>query len=517
MENKVPIDAENESISTFSSEMSTEREVRKRASSQVTKKLPINEKFDKKKKAISKFFSNEHEDSLNDFEIPLKVSKKTAKPSVSTMKKTKAKSAGSKKQADIRKSIQKKPKINDLSEEEQFQLALALSRQEAESTNEKTSEVKSIIDQFAYQPNLAAIFNSKTPKKKASTKQEGKWKSKYTPLTRRDENVQREKQKEKIDQILLDNIMVESRLCKQKTDATNANCDFIYEISSSTLRRICLFEKVLFEMNQNDEPTIDNLHNFYTNNLVDVSELSADHLLRDWAEIPGRDDIFDGLDRNKSADETQSCSDEITEDKEILTSSQAQSFEVENKCEDDDANDEMASEAKNSEATIIVDEGDMEYELDVINTQIRLSQNFSEPPNSPLSTQASESNHLTSDYRATSPDLFDDNDCMFVDDFDSEDISGEIGENRKQKSKSNKCVDSYECFVLARQQLDNVDEDVISISDSNSTVNVPASSDDKAKSPSSSLHNNEANNDSFIEISDSSQHSKGTGNFQHFE
>lgn len=100
--------------------------------------------------AISKFFSSEPNESLIEFENPSKIRRKAAiKSSVKQRKPTKRNSKALK-QPDIRNSIadKRKKNIQNLNEEEQIQLALALST--AEHDKQQGNELN--FDKFEYKP-----------------------------------------------------------------------------------------------------------------------------------------------------------------------------------------------------------------------------------------------------------------------------------------------------------------------------------------------------------------------------
>lgn len=95
--------------------------------------------------AITKFFSLDKNESLSEFETP---SKKRKAPKSTIKRKATAKTGKASKQSDIRSTINKKDKksVENLDEEEQIKLALALSVSDAE----KHAEIRASIEQFAH-------------------------------------------------------------------------------------------------------------------------------------------------------------------------------------------------------------------------------------------------------------------------------------------------------------------------------------------------------------------------------
>lgn len=117
-----------------------------------------------------------------------------------------------------------------------------------------------------------------------------KWKSKYTPLTRRNEDIQKKKQQEFVEQLLVHNITIESNFLEANQNNSTFN---LYEITSNNLQRYFVPDALLFSTNSNDIACSKNIHAYYTNNLFEASTLEAGALLRDWNSIPGRDYVFD--------------------------------------------------------------------------------------------------------------------------------------------------------------------------------------------------------------------------------
>lgn len=237
-----------------------------------------------------------------------------------------------------------------------------------------------------------------------------KWKTRFTALTRRSEQTQKEKQKEKVDELLLDNILIESRL-KRKTAESDGSRDFLYEIYSPQLQRVCLTERILFEINRSEVRSSQQLFSYYTNNLVEVSSAAAGALLKDWSLIPGRDRKFDGIFADEPEERLETNSIEIAEQLERDEQSLKNNS---NMFEAEPPEEEPVESARGDEdVTIIVQSDEIETRLNEINTQIRLSQNFARSP-SDISTDGNTQ-------RCPSPDLFDD-----IDDSQEEAGSEEI-------------------------------------------------------------------------------------------
>lgn len=264
-----------------------------------------------------------------------------------------------------------------------------------------------------------------------------------------------------MDELLLNNILIES----QKTPKTNANDSIdIYEIKSQLLQRFCMPEQILFNVNGNGERAHQCIHLYYTNNLVEASTVEAGVLLRDWSKIPGRDCVFDGMqlsenihegedsnENNKNNNnndgerenepdfmETNFVNDIIEERNEVKSQRNASisSLEISSTYEQKELtnldtnsskndNDEDQSSCKavinfpiqsdndDAEKTILMDTCDIESRLNLINSQIRLSQNFVELLATNTTTFDSDSTQLIDRIvfnRGPSPDLFGDDD-----------------------------------------------------------------------------------------------------------
>lgn len=380
------------------------------------------------KKTIKNFFAADHNESLSDFEVPNKVARKSSKKTTTTTtKKAKTTKSRGKKQSDIRKILQKRNEGVDLNEDEELQFAMELSKAESKEQKDLMN-----LDKFEYKPKngrqflsisktsinelciftgtreIASIFGAQK-----TLKVQKKWKSKCTPLTRRDVEVQSLKTRERVDELLMDNIMIGSRKSKESNDNMGSAADFIFDISSKLLQRICMPEKILFELNDSDVLSERCLHQYYTNNLVERSAVAVGALLRDWKEIPGRDSVFDGIPTTPSSKQ-EAVGDEYsseTVDKDLAECVEL-AFEIpveSEKCAVGSMNDvEEITASADTEATIIVDTNDIEVELNLINSRIRSSQNFVDS-HAPSVICDSETKALES-HRGPSPDLFDDDD-----------------------------------------------------------------------------------------------------------
>lgn len=240
--------------------------------------MPINTKA-----SIKSFFAND--DSLSDFEIPEKIMRKAP-----TKRPPKAKTKGTRsraKQADIRKAINSRAAAESavaaMTEDEQLEMALALSR------NDHAVGIQSHLEAFRNPaaaakstPAVAGLFRMK---RKATARH--KWNSRCTQLTRRDEHAQAKRVRDKVDEILVNNISVES------STARNQNADAMYIIYSEQLQRVCVPEQHLYGINGTAMATGAEIRSYYTNNLVEPSGLRAGVLLKHWSDIPGRDAIYD--------------------------------------------------------------------------------------------------------------------------------------------------------------------------------------------------------------------------------
>lgn len=104
-----------------------------------------------------------------------------------------------------------------------------------------------------------------------------KWNTKCTALTRRNTIAQQQKIEARtskiIDQFVIPDINIAVRP--------------ITQVSSQYLARFHIVERLYFDKNAETDQR--DVRDFYTNNLCEVSNVSAGILLRDWSLIPGRD------------------------------------------------------------------------------------------------------------------------------------------------------------------------------------------------------------------------------------
>lgn len=373
---------------------------------------------------------------------------------------------------------------------------------------------------------MASIFG--VPKK---SKVKNKWKSKCTPLTRRDDEVQRLRKFERIDELLMDNILILSRK-RRASNGSNVDADFVYDISSKLLQRFCMTEKILFELNDNDVQSERCIQQYYTNNLVEPSTVAIGSLLRDWSKIPGRDSVFDGIPTTQEATSNehreieielsnepdrsfQDCVDRISlnpvVDAEISSESQntvVSQMEV-----------EEAIASHGTDDTIILDTNDIEAELNLINSRIRLSENFAEMQSGP--SEICDSKLMRSEFiRGPSPDLFDDDDYDDGSEFEKDSLACAFLAILRYSKHFHVINSRYGCVILGSNKQDN---DVIVVEDSPVEINCDASNklnneiivNETVMSPAYSLHLSD-NDGSLIEISDESSHSTLTGRQRKF-
>lgn len=411
------------------------------------------------KSTIKSFFTNELNDSLADFEAPNKVVKK--RPKVLPPKVVKVSRSRRKQQPDIRKALSKEDAACDnyshLPEDAQLELALAISKAESmngipdDASSSSTSSSAPIdLNAFAFQPanskssNCGDVLNFFNLNRKTKTKARFKWNTKCTQLTRRDDDTQKSKVRDKINEILLNNIIVESsqadrlKSSEEDTDTTDTIDYSPHSIHSRRLQRICVSERILFELNNCDKNTKSNLRPYYTNNLVEACEAGAETLLKDWSRIPGRDSIYDGV--QNAANEpietdaietvipsspeydiqTESSLSEIDDDGKgndqlentIIVSDdqhQADTAGCSNMNQSGSAmdmeSDTAVQDVDDQDRTLIMNFDDIQSKIDAINSNIRLSQQFCD------TYQASDFTcQAATTTRTPSPDLFDDDD-----------------------------------------------------------------------------------------------------------
>ncbi|XP_037045934.1 structure-specific endonuclease subunit SLX4 [Bradysia coprophila] len=262
-------------------------------------------KIPKAKKAstvVSTFFQQANSDDLSDFESPSKKIQFKTPPVIPKKKVTRK-----------RKAVTQKNKLKDALETEIFenalrhyssengmnsddlQMALALSRSlsETHSTNEsESSNISSVIrnaEPFQKEDIVRQTFQKFGFKKKDNSDynfrdffgnlgSKRKWSSKFTPLTRRSEHIQKEKFKNKVKNILQVSAAFET---------VDSQAIREYSITSSYLQQF--FTPNSPSYNRSIAVTETNVEEFYVNNLVPTSTLRCGCLLKNWADIPGRD------------------------------------------------------------------------------------------------------------------------------------------------------------------------------------------------------------------------------------
>lgn len=443
------------------------------ASNQVSKKLANTQPVKKIKSVQSKekpsnsnpmiksFFTTETNDSLMDFETPNKIAKKVPKVLPTKVAKN---ARARRKQPDIRKALHKKATASEnyshLSEDDQLRLALEMSKAD-------TSKPPIDLQAFEFRATNAKansefldFFNMNRKAKKTRFK----WNSKCTQLTRRNNDTEAAKVRDKIQEIIVNNIIIEANQANQN-EVAEQRFDLadnqLFEIHSRRLQRMCMPQRILFELNSCEENVEDNRSSYYTNNLVEPSTLKAGVLLKDWSRIPGRDTIYDGNvkpttvnqktdDANVIMCDTQQSSPEYdiqTDSEEIVDKCDAQQDDLD-KCSVGAAteNQQMetagcstmnqasraspmqiemehqADDSSDEDRTFVMDSDDIQLKVDAINTKIRLSQNYFDILQAPVLIQ-----EAANVIRPPSPDLFDDDDddeCNMID------MTDEIRKNR---------------------------------------------------------------------------------------
>lgn len=424
-----------------------------------TKSVQRTEKYElinDSKSTIKSFFSNDKNESMADFEIPAKIAKRP--PSKPVPSKTAKNSRARRKQPDIRKVLNKRDTPTEdysyLPEDAQLELALAMSKATAEALDKPIN-----LEAFEFKPTNSKLngecykFFNMMPKK---TNARFKWNSKCTQLTRRKDEVQKSKVRDRIDELLLNNIIVESSQSKQsETPAYFIQSEYTpYDIYSKHLQRVCVSERILFEINGCEMQSKGNILSYYTNNLVERSKLKAGVLLRDWSKIPGRDSIYDGIaneinktdatvilsqseptcdgidgnnehelkydmeNEEKNAETEQQYLDypmeSLKHQEEVQFKNDNENYDIQIDAEENRPIDQIQelesnqNDAVNSDddanATAMMDSDDIQLKVDVINSKIRLSQNFSDILQPTVVTYDTTSGTI----RAPSPDLFDD-------------------------------------------------------------------------------------------------------------
>lgn len=105
-----------------------------------------------------------------------------------------------------------------------------------------------------------------------------KWTSKFTPLTRRSVNIQKEKFTKKVKFIL--------QLC-ETGEIVDGETIQQYTVTSSYLQQFFVPNSPSYNISSTAMET--GVESFYVNDLVPVSTLRCGCLLKNWADIPGRD------------------------------------------------------------------------------------------------------------------------------------------------------------------------------------------------------------------------------------
>lgn len=250
--------------------------------------------------------------------------------------------------------------------------------------------------------------------------------------------MQKKKLQEEVEQLLLDNIMVESHASQSM--ATDETMVLPYEITSTLLQRYFVPEALLFTINST-EYSPENLRDYYTNNLFELSTNKAGVLLKDWSTIPGRDSVFDCMPNMYREVETYVETEQNTpkeqSENEVAESSQPHTLvTIRDKCSQKDDVVDILAESPLSAATIstskmmpnendpplekkqesiedpdqtvLLDKLEVQYKLDIINTQMRMSQSFENVSSQNDINREEDKNWRDQLHRSQSPDLFDD-------------------------------------------------------------------------------------------------------------
>lgn len=112
----------------------------------------------------------------------------------------------------------------------------------------------------------------------AAAKTNKKWISKFTALTRRKDDIQKEKLKRKVKNVV--------RIC-DSFEKLDGERNSLYCVTSSYLQQFFIPESPLHHMNAAFIET--KIEKFYTNDLVPLSTVRCGSMLKNWADIPGRD------------------------------------------------------------------------------------------------------------------------------------------------------------------------------------------------------------------------------------
>lgn len=398
---------ENE-ISKICDNQTTQNAPESNASSVTTRRHKLPKTKSNESKTIKSFFANEINDSLSDFEIPNKIVKKLPKIPATKPAKTTRKRI---KQADIRKVLNKNEDYSHLSEDAQIEVALALSKAESDP-----SDIN--LEKYQFKPSNGLSNKEFHEFFKMNRKARHKWNTKCTQLTRRQDDHQKNKIQEKIDDILCNNIIIESR----RPEYPELFVDESFQVFSKRLQRICIPERILFEIGACEKSVMNNIFSYYTNNLVEIQRMAAGALLKDWSKIPGRDSIYDAIKFVNKTDnvvvissESEPISEEIEkidfhdtemrDNAENIVMISSESEPIPETEESDDVEMKPSEEDDDENKTIILNSDDIQSQVDAINAKIRVSTNFVDVFNPIVVT------HETSTtIRSPSPDLFEDDD-----------------------------------------------------------------------------------------------------------
>lgn len=185
---------------------------------------------------------------------------------------------------------------------EEMQLALAISNSlkdsnlspESEASNNssmkfenpfsstgKVQSISSVLEKFGFKSKtyyteyeLDLLANKKISKR-------SKYQKLPTPLTR----ISNEKRQENINNRISE--LLERNLNVSILEVSDSNTDF--PIFSPVLKEAHIRNRRLFTINSEDRPTDNILFDYYVADLFEPSTVPADHLLKDWSKVPGRD------------------------------------------------------------------------------------------------------------------------------------------------------------------------------------------------------------------------------------
>ncbi|XP_059216076.1 structure-specific endonuclease subunit SLX4 isoform X3 [Stomoxys calcitrans] len=248
----------------------------------------------------------------DDFDLPEKKARKAPQPKkTETSKSAKAKSSKKKKQTTIKSAFLRNEQLfaeiaaqhcaADNFDGDDVQLAIAISKSEAESKGLMTNDVDDmpVADIKESEKNAESIkqklekygfrtadkedysaFTTAFMTKSNNRSKKSKWANKFTALTLRDEEVQRKKLQEHIDDIL------NKHSCSRSIEEVESQA-LVYHPQSRLLKSC----QQKTETNVLHLPEVSEVPHdkFFVNDLFEVSNLSAGHLLKNWSAIQGRD------------------------------------------------------------------------------------------------------------------------------------------------------------------------------------------------------------------------------------